>query len=145
MCEEEPVGSTPTEMVPLSGTTACRGPTRSSYVWETGYWAGSAYGQGDFHSEHPVLMRSAMEEQMGFGGRGHGRKLASILLLYHGGLRALVYITSYTLQSRGQSWRKSNTIRSWIPTFNSSGPGRPIGVENLPWIVIPLSAATSVS
>lgn len=101
MCEEEPVGSTPTEMVPLSGTTAGLGPTRSSYVWETGYWAGSAYGQGDFHSEHPVLMRSAMEEQMGFGGRGHGRKLASILLLYHGGLRALVYITSYTLQSRG--------------------------------------------
>lgn len=37
-----------------------------------------------------------MEEQMEFGGRGHGNKLVSTLLLYHGGLRALVYITFLT-------------------------------------------------
>lgn len=46
MFEEEPAGSSLTEMVLLSGTTAGRGPTWSSCFWETGYWAGSAWGQG---------------------------------------------------------------------------------------------------
>ena len=131
-----------TEMVPLLDTIVGVGLAWSPCLWETGYWAGSAYDQGDFHTEQPVLVHWAREERLGL--KAEIISMATSLPTFcFSSMKAHGHCC--TLKSWWQSWMESNSVGSWIPTFNSSGPGQSIDAKKHPQIAIPMSTVTSVT
>lgn len=118
------------------------GSSWSPCLWETGYWAGSAYGQGGFHTEQPVLVHWAREERLGL--KAEITSMATSLPTFcFSSMKAHEHCC--TLKSWWQSWMESNSVGSWIPTFNSFVPGQSTDTKKYPRIAIPMSTVTSVT